>query len=529
MGSQEAIDFWNEVVPTFPGAPFLDQVGLRRENLRFNLNIDYDINGSGIFEESTFSILAGYGKENVVFIRDFDLRPVENWLSRDPSQNKVKQFEARITSGDTMDLTWMLGVSYFDGSFRATYQGGETIIGLDGGLTAPGAFDVDSAFGRAPDGFCPCYFPPLTIGPKTGGETKGVFGTIGYQFTDEFSFDFEWRYQEDNITVILPGATDLSGFNEAIQAFGTGNGGELGQKFNKFLPRVTLQYQPSDDTNIWATFSRGNTPGFFNGDIVNRPASDIALIQAQVATNVFVDEEELDNYELGWKQQYLDNRLNFSLVAYYMEWKNQKTRTGATIDRPDGSQIAANLTVGGFNTEFKGIEFEGSAAATENLIFDWGVNYADAKFKVFECGFADDFFPATNGVLDCSGNRPVQFPKWSGSIAGTWTDSFTDNWDYFLRWDATYTGKRFADEANLAWVDYQILSNLRIGFSNDDMRIEGFVTNLFNDKTWLAGQRWSDFSADAGGLFPFEFTLQQGIALTAPTLRQFGIRASYNF
>ena len=525
------IRFWNEIVPAFPGAPFIDQVGLRRENLRLNLNIEYDLPASGFLENSTLTILGGYGDENLVFIRDFDLTPVDNWLSRDPSKNRVKQAEVRLTSDQDQDLTWMLGLSYFEGAFRATYQGGEVIVGHDGGLTAViPSFDLDTALGNAVDGICPCFFPPLTLGPKTGGETKGIFGQIGFKFTDEVSMDFEWRYQEDDITVQLFGVSDLSGFPEPVQALGTGNGGELGDTFDKFLPRITLQYQPTDETNVWATFSRGNTPGFFNGDIVNRPASDIILIQNQVETDVFIDEEALDNYELGWKQQFLDNRVNFSLVAYYMEWKNQKTRTGATIDRPDGSQIAANLTIGGFNTEFKGIEFEGSAAATENLTFDWGVNFADAEFKNFECGFTDDFFPpAADGRLVCDGNRPVQFPKWSGSIAGTWTDSFTDNWDYFLRWDATYTGKRFADEANFAWVSSQILSNIRVGFSNDDFRIEAFVTNLFNDKTWLAGQRWTDFSADQGGLFPFEFTAQQGIALTAPRLRQAGIRASYNF
>jgi len=527
----DQIRFWNEVVPEFPGAPYIAQVGLKREQVRLSLNVDYDINGSGFMEDATLSALAGYSKENAVFIRDFDLTEVNNWLSRDPNQNEVKQFEVRLTSGDNADLSWMIGASYFDGGFQATYQGGEVVVGGDGGLRAVlNSFDLDNFLGNPVDGMCPCAFPPLTIGPKNGGETKAVFGTLGYQFTDELSFDFEWRYQKDQITVILPGVTDLSGFNDTIKAFGTGNGGQLGQSFNKFLPRVTLQYQPSDETNLWATFSRGNTPGYFNGDIVNRPASDIALIQGQVATSVFVDEEVLDNYELGWKQQFMDNRVNFSVVAYYMEWSNQKTRTGATIDRPNGSQIAANLTVGGFSTEFKGIEFEGSAAATENLVFDWGLNLADAKFKNFECGFTDDFFPpAADGRLVCDGNRPVQFPKWSGSIAGTWTDSFTDDWDYFIRWDAAYTGKRYADEANFAYVGDQWLSNLRIGFTDGDVRIEGFVTNMFNDKTWLAGQRWTDFSADRDGLFPFEFTAQQGIALTAPQLRQFGIRASYNF
>ena len=529
--SADLIRFWNEVVPNFPGAPRIDQVGLRRENKRVSLNVDYDLNATGALEGSSVALLFGYGKENLVFIRDFDLTPVDNWLSRDPSANEIKQFEARLISGQDNDLTWLVGLSYFDGAFQATYQGGEVAVGHDGGLTVPiPGFDMGTYLGQGFDGVCPCTFPPLTIGPKTGGKNQSVFGQIGYQISEEIAFDFEFRYQKDEITVRLPGADTLDGFPAPVQALGTGNGGELGDSFNKFLPRITLQYQPSDETNLWATFSRGNTPGYFNGDIVNRPASDIALIQSQIETDVFLEEETLDNYELGWKQSLMDNRVNFSMVAYYMEWKNQKTRTGATIDRPDGSQIALNATVGGFNTEFKGIEFEGSAAASENLTFDWGINWADAEFKNFECGFTDDFFPpAADGRLVCDGNRPVQFPEWSGSVAATWADSLNDVWDYFLRWDISYTGKRYADEANFAYVGEQWLSNLRIGFSNETMRIEGFVTNLFNDKTWLAGQRWTDFSADVGGLFPFEFTAQQGIALTAPKLRQLGIRASYNF
>ena len=529
--SADQINFWNNVVPAFPGAPYIDQVGIRRESMRLSFNGDYDLDASGFFEGSSLSLLAGYSKENSVFIRDFDLTPVNNWLSRDPSRNIVKQLEVRFNSSEDNDLKVMVGASYFDGGFQATFQGGEVVVGGDGGLTVPiPGFDLDTVIGGVFDGVCPCIFPPLTIGPENGGKTKGIFGSIGYQITEQFSVDLEWRYQKDKVTVILPGATDLSGFPAPVAVFGTGNGAELGQQFNKFLPRVTLQYQPTDETNLWGTFSRGNTPGYFNADIVNRPAADIALVQAQIATDVFVGEEELDNYELGWKQSLMDNRVNFSLVAYYMEWKNQKTRTGATIDRPDGTQIAANLVIGGFSTEFKGIEFEGSAAVSENLTMDWSLNYADAEFKNFDCGFTDDYYaPDATGRLSCDGNAPVQFPNKSGAIAATWNDSFTADWDYFVRWDVSYKSKRYADEANFAYVGSQVLSNLRIGFTKDDLRLEGFVTNLFNDKAWLAGGRWTDFSADRGGLFPFEFTAQQGLALTAPKLRQFGVRASYNF
>ena len=100
---------------------------------------------------------------------------------------------------------------------------------------------------------------------------------------------------------------------------------------------MTLQYQPTDETNVWATYSEGNNPGFFNLDLITRQAADIALVRAQLpGASLFADEESLKNYELGWKQQLMENRINFSVVAYYMEWTNQKTRTAAAFDRPNG-------------------------------------------------------------------------------------------------------------------------------------------------------------------------------------------------
>ncbi len=529
----EFVTFWNEIVPQPDGALFLDRVGIKRKQRRASLQIDYDLNAGGLLEGSTITLLGGYGKEQVSSIRDFDITPAANWLSRDPQIIETKQYEARIASGQDNPLTWLLGVSYFDATFSSQFSGGEVVVGHDGGLASVlAAFDLDTIFGRTSDGLCPCGFPPLDPPPINTGKTFGVFGSIGYDITDQFGIDFEWRWQEDKIRAETRSIQAVFPF---IEPFATGGGSglgvELGEEFKSFLPRVTLQYQPTDETNVWATYSEGNNPGFFNLDLITRPETDIDLIRAQFPdANLFADEESLKNYELGWKQVLMENRVNFSLVGYFMEWGNQKTRTGVAFDRPDGSQGIANLVVGGFSTDILGLEFESAAAITENFTLNAGLNYADAEFQDFDCGFADDFAPADpDGVVRCDGNTPVQFPKWSGSFAATWTDSLTNNWDYFIRFDGTYTGKRFTDEKNFSWIGEQWLFNLRVGFTDENLRVEGFVTNLFNDDQYLAGNRWTDFSADTGGLFPFEFGLQQGIALTAPKKRQFGVRAAYNF
>lgn len=529
----EFITFWNEIVPQADGTLFLDHVGIKRKQRRASLNIDYDINAGGFLENATATLLAGYGKEQVVSIRDFDISPAANWLSRDPQIVETKQFEARLASGQDNALTWLLGVSLFDATFSSQFSGGEVVVGHDAGLTVPvPSFDLDTAFGRPTDGICPCVFPPLDPPPINSGKTFGVFGSVGYDFTDELGLDFEWRWQKDKVRAETASIQNSFPFVEPfVTGGGSGLGLELGEEFKSFLPRVTLQYQPTDETNVWVTYSEGNNPGFFNLDLITRPETDIALIRATFPdAKLFADEEKLTNYELGWKQQLMDNRINFSLVGYFMEWTNQKTRTAAAFDRPDGSQGIANLVIGGFSTDIMGAEFEGAAALTENLTLNVGLNYADAEYQNFQCGFADKFAPAdANGDLVCDGNSPVQFPKWSGSFATTWTDNLTNNWDYFIRFDGAYTGKRFTDEKNFSFIGSQWLFNLRVGVTDENLRLEAFVTNLFDDDQYLAGNRWTDFSADQGGLFPFEFGLANGIALTAPKKRQFGVRAAYNF
>ncbi|MCA9223335.1 MAG: TonB-dependent receptor plug domain-containing protein, partial [Planctomycetales bacterium] len=170
------INYWNNIVPQNSSALKTNSVGLTRKQRRASINIDYDLPFDGVMSGSTLTLLAGYGKEQVTSIRDFDITPVANWLSRDPQIVKTKQYEARLASGQDNPLTWLLGVSLFDASFSSQFSGGEVIVGADGGLSAVlNSFDLDALLGRTVDGICPCGFPPLDPPPLNKGKTFGVF------------------------------------------------------------------------------------------------------------------------------------------------------------------------------------------------------------------------------------------------------------------------------------------------------------------------------------------------------------------
>ena len=73
-----------------------------------------------------------------------------------------------------------------------------------------------------------------------------VYGSFDYDFTDEITLSVEARYSEDERTV-------------------TASGFLLTETYKEITPRVILSYQPSDDTNLYAQFSKGILPGVTNG------------------------------------------------------------------------------------------------------------------------------------------------------------------------------------------------------------------------------------------------------------------------
>lgn len=507
--------------------PGVTSIGLKREQARLALHVDYDFKGL------TLSSVTSYDDERVNSIRDIDGGGVANWLNFEQFRNESVFQEIRLSSADDQRFTWMVGFSYFNGENIGYYlNGGESVVAEDGGMTAPVAFDNDTTFGRVADGVCPCGFNGFRAPGVNENETTGVFGAFGVDLSEQFHFDLEWRWQEDKLTQRDPGRTSIL---PPTQPFATGNGTELGNDFSSFLPRATLQYKPTDTTNLWVTFSQGNNPGFFNSRFASFSAAELALNPDFVSTaSLFLDEEELDNLEFGWKQSLMDGRVNFSAVAYAMEWTNQKTRTGVLFNLAGGGQSVTTAAVQGFSTDLTGLEFEGSARITDRFGVRGQFTYSNAEFQDFECGFTDDFAPPNaNDIVDCSGNTPLQFPEWSGSFSLLWDDSVRagglTNWDYFARLDGIYQGEQFTDEQNFSFIGSYWQVNLRGGIKKDNVRLEVFVTNLFDEDQYLAGGRTSDFTADMGFIFPFEFSNNQSLGLVPANKRQIGARIAVDF
>ncbi|MEQ8734167.1 MAG: TonB-dependent receptor [Rhodospirillaceae bacterium] len=509
--------------------PTVNHVGMERRVHRYSLAADYTFDN----EMSLFGQFA-YNETGTSWIRDFTASPFDGSFTRDPREQQDLSGEVRLSSNQEDRLRWLAGLSYYEQDFTSSTTGGDaTLSCLD--YLVPGLPHAPTASSNC----LPNFFFSSPGSFRVGGgesdqvETKGVFGSVEYDLNDQFTFTFEARYQEDSVTKGTP--PDL-----------------LTVKYKAFLPRAILRYQPTEELTTYISYAKGVLPGTINQELIIADAQELVQYQAQYPNaEDFLSKQLLDMYELGIKQTLWDDRVSYSFAAYFGKWTNPVGRATALIQEtcdagrvgsggcrfdlgegtpgglatlPDGSPFLNSrvFRLGG-EAEIYGLEFEGSALLSEGWTTDVSIAWAPSEYKTFEANFVEPY-----GVpADVSGNSINRYPEWTGSISSTYTTSLNNTWDGFVRADVVYFGKTFPEVDNLAYCDDYITANARVGIEKENLRLEAYVKNMFNDQSWTACQRFSDFD---GIPINFSFlTAYQGIQATPQVPRHFGIRTSLNF
>jgi iron complex outermembrane receptor protein len=524
------------------GVPTLDRMGSERNNLRTSLNIDYEF-----LDGYNFHAVGGYNDQKLNYLLDFDRTDVESWYTIDPQTGRDYSAEARVSSPGEDRFRWLAGATYYDQKFITSGAGGLAISSCVANLPGfPPASQCNTTNGIGPSN---------NALPITGGnlaEVWGVYGSISFDITEELTLDIEGRYLEDKRTAQIIAGTFR-------QAFAT--------TYKQTTPRFILNYKPTNETTLYAQASRGTLPGTTNGlvaicsnDPLDRPYTDpvtgqtvvgyidtrigfptsgqrITLSECAQLASQFPNgtalgatpSQKLDALEVGWKQVAFDQSLRFNLTGYYYKWKNLasglQVRYTRDADDPNlrdriPKTVPNTLGVSVPGTqELYGAELESGYAITEN--WDAQVNLSWNKNKWIEFqNTSQPYYPSPNR----KGKTQILYPKWLLNITSTYNGELTADWGWYVRGDANYTSKQWVDFANLAWLNDYWIANAALGVKRDDMRIELFVRNLFDEDAWISGSAGVDFS-DLGSL---AFT-RQGIGLVPQDKRSFGIRMNYNF
>jgi len=519
-------DLLNRDLPGLPnkGFPTLDHMGLARQILRLSAVGEFELD-NGV----TVTATAAYNDNDAGNIRDWDMTPVEAWYVTNPQASDDMTFDLRISNSGEGRLRWTVGANYYDQEFLTSGGGGVFLS------TCTSFAYIFAGIGSRCDAHG--TFPIAVDGGDTV-EAYGGYVFASYDLYDNITLDLEARYQEDE----------------------RGDGiGDFTSTQKDILPRVSLSWKPVDTVNLYGTWSIGRNPGVVNTNIVNcssavYTAPYIRTSDGQPSTASECDQykerlgdafgpttpgQKLTSYEIGAKTSLLDGRAIFNIAGYYFKWNNQPFNSFVTVFRDDDGDGVPNQNPNFFGvsdvgtSKSYGVEIESAFAVTENFSGTFNLTYNKNEYTDFQNG-TGSVVSTLGGIsgseaVQIKGNRAARFPKWSANLSGTYTDSLTADWDWYFRGDFNYNGRATTGVSNLSTIDAWMLVHARFGLEQEGFRVEGYIENLLNEKTWRAGQEFTDFSiidTPVGVFFDFN---KLGTILIPQDKRTIGLRVSTSF
>ena len=261
-----------------------------------------------------------------------------------------------------------------------------------------------------------CQFPNARS-TQLAGETvdsKAWFGSISYRATDDFEVTLGARSIDESKSA-YNGYTDFS-FNAAdgraanpvyddVSAAGynehdfrglasiPGASYETPEKsWSEAIITASASYRISDQSLAYASYSEGFRSGGFS--IRNASGPDRAGYNPETA----------DQFEIGVKNDFLDNRLRVNLAYYVLN--REGAQFSSIITLPPGSIPGTTTYINnGGESESKGIEIEGQWFMNDNLrlIFNYGTIDVENSAFTLACELVDGCVTAVVGELDPSG------------------------------------------------------------------------------------------------------------------------------
>jgi iron complex outermembrane receptor protein len=357
-----------------------------------------------------------------------------------------------------------------------------------------------------------------------------VFGQLTWNVTDELRITGGLRWTSDdkdgsftqiiNNPAVGPNNPVTNPFGLSLRA--PESHPDLDFEDDELTWMVNVSYYVTDDIMTFGSYSTGFKSGGFNSEGTNRT---LALDE-----RVF-DSETVDNWELGVKSSWFDNRLVANLNYYHTDISDFQDRNFDGVNFI--VQNAGELTQ-------QGIELDMQAQPMDQLYMTLGLSYLDSEF--------DSYPNATNlpaivaaaqlaGVppppQDLSGERAHFSPKWQLSVTGEWTDAIPNtSLSWFARGEYNFIGDiNVGAETNdnpQSIQDGYGLFNFRGGVrgSGERWELAAFVRNAF-DENYCQTIFNQPIGTTLGLVDPVTLGGMQRCVLGSP--QTWGLEAAYRF
>jgi iron complex outermembrane receptor protein len=276
-------------------------------------------------------------------------------------------YEVRLTSQGESRLQWMAGAFYED--VWDWWHYGAKVPGLMTTQAWATANYYAYYYGADEVPLLPTDEYYTNFYEKTVRQ-KAVFGELTFDLTDKWSvtggarwFEFDRQEVESNE---VPRGLPVFDYDPDVGYFLADPLVSEGTD-DDVVMKLATQYRFDDTKMLYALYSEGFRLGGQNSP----RASARGIIPEQYKPDV------LENYELGFKSQWLDNRLLLNASLFYMEWADIQLRADASAEDPWWVEGIFN----GGKAEQKGIELQVEWQVSDNFSFEIGGFLADPEFS----------------------------------------------------------------------------------------------------------------------------------------------------
>lgn len=241
--------------------------------------------------------------------------------------------------------------------------------------------------------------------------------------------------------------------------------------YNAFSPKLGLTYRLTDNNNLYGIYSKG----FRTGGI-----TQLSSDPSQPPLYGYKPEYS-NNFELGIKNNFFNNRLRANLAVFYTTITDIQV---PTLVLPDAITITRNA--GKMNS--KGVELELAATPVKGLQVDYNFGYTHAEYTQLKI--------ADNGQeVNLEGKKQIYTPEFTSMLAVQYAYPLgsRQKLKVVVRGEWAWLGRQYFDlNNNFAQNPYSLL-NTRFGIAAKNFDVMFWGRNL-------AGTKYVSYAYDFGAM-----------------------------
>lgn len=329
-------------------------------------------------------------------------------------------------------------------------------------------------------------------------DSQAVFGEAAWDINERIRLTFGLRYTKDSIEVSnaqaifsdYTGTPQLNTLPLVVPADGNAFLPAIDKDYNDVSGRIILDYTFDSGNMMYLSYSKGYRAGAINGTAYFDPSQ-----------LTFVEPENLDAYEFGWKTRMLDESVQLNGAIFYYDYTDQQVQEIVNIT--PFLRNSGEATV-------KGLELEALYAATDSLVVGFNLGVIDSEYKDLTlCG------------VDLSGNEFTNTPEMTANFNIDWEALEMAGGMLSVRADVTYIGDQWFSPFNEKNGNQQLqqsaysLINGRVSWHRENLSLALWGRNL-TDKEYYS------YGLDLRNITGADY-------LVRGARRTYGVEVSYTF